>query len=153
MQSLCLIHSTNLVRKMGIKRFKTLAGWALIPGPAELMDSMSSQDLQFIQVFSPVSIAESLLSFPRMRLLQSPSSSWYAWRARWESDRDFIEIGMTLFEDELESWGGSPISADCRFDQIEALWLHLQARHHGVWLHDPNCVIHTRESLQSATTV
>jgi len=59
-----------------------------------------------------------------------------------------IELGMTLFENEAQSWGGSPITADCSLADIEALWSHLQSRHRGVWLHDPDCIIHTHDSLR-----
>ena len=137
---------------MSTTRFQTTRGWALIPGPAQLLQPMNSQDLQLIESFSPVLIADSLLSFPGMRLLQPQSPSWGAWRARWESGRDFIEVGMTLFQNEAESWGGSPISADCSLEDIDALWSHLQLRHHGVWLHDPDCILHTRESFRRTTT-
>jgi hypothetical protein len=109
---------------------------------------MSSQDLQDIEEISPAAIAESFLSFPGMRLLRPSTPSWWEWRARWESGSDFIEVGMTLFEDEAGSWGGSPITADCSLDDIEALWSHLRSGHRGVWLHDPEGVIHTRDSLR-----
>jgi hypothetical protein len=56
---------------------------------------------------------------------------------------------MTLFEGEDGIWGGSPITADCPLDAIEALWSHLQSRHCGLWLHDSNCIIHTHESFRS----
>ena len=136
---------------MSTTRFQTRAQWSLIPGPAELAQPMNSQDLQDIEVFSPTAIAESFLSFPGVQLLHPPTPSWWEWRARWESGGDFIEVGMTLFEDDAQSWGGSPISADCSLDDIEALWSHLQTRHRGVWLHDPDCIIHTHDSLRHTT--
>ena len=109
---------------------------------------MNSQDVQDIEMHPPKAIAESFLGFPGMRLLHPSTPSWWEWRARWESGPDFIEVGMTLFEDEAQSWGGSPISADCSLDAIVALWLHLQSRHCGVWLHDPDCIMHTHDSLR-----
>jgi len=74
---------------------------------------MNSQDLQDMEAHSPAAIADSFLSFPGMRLLHLPAPSWWEWRARWESGTQFIEVGMTLFEDEAQTWGGSPITADC----------------------------------------
>src|SRR6266536_2440219 len=103
-------------------RFQTRGRWSLIPGPAELAQPMNSQDLQDMEVHSPAAIAESFLSFPGVRLLQPPTPTWWKWRARWESGSAFIEVGMTLFEDEAQSWGGSAITADCSLDDIEALW-------------------------------
>lgn len=136
---------------MGTTRFQTRGKWSLIPGPAELAQSMNSQDLQDIEEISPAAVTESLLSFPGMRLLHPPTLSWWEWCARWESGSDFIEVGMTLFEDEAESWGGSPITTDCSLDDILALWSHLQSRHRGVWLHDPDCIIHTQDSIRHTT--
>jgi len=133
---------------MSTTRFQTLGQWSFIPGPAVLAHPMNSQDLQDIEEISPTEIAESFLSFPGVRLLQPRTPSWWEWRARWESGSAFIEIGMTLFEDEPQSWGGSPITVDCSLDDIEGLWSHLQSRHRGVWLHDPDCIIHTHDSLR-----
>ena len=125
-----------------------MGAWSLIPGPVALAEPMNSQDLQDIKTYSPALIAESFLGFPGMRLLHPPSPSWWEWQAQWESGADFIEVGMTLFEEEPESWGGSPVIADCSLDAIEALWSHLTSRHAGVWLHDPHCTIHTQGSLR-----
>lgn len=130
--------------------FRTKEQWAFIPGPSELLQPMDSQELQEIELLSPTAIAESFLCFPGTRLLSPPMVSWWQWRARWESGTAFIEVGMTLFEDEAQSWGGSPIVADCQPADIEAIWSHLQARHRGVWLHDSDCTIHTRDSFRCA---
>jgi hypothetical protein len=112
---------------------------------------MDSQKLRDITYYAPAAVAESLLSFPGMRLLHDQTPSWWQWRARWESEAGFIEVGMTLFEDQARSWGGSPITADCPFEVMESLWLHLQSRHPGVWLHSPDCTIHTHDSLRHTT--
>ena len=109
---------------------------------------MSSLDLRDITYYPPAAIAESLLSFSGMRLLHDRTPSWWEWRARWESQAGFIEVGMALFEDQAHSWGGSPLTADCPFEMIESLWLHLQSRHRGVWLHDADCTIHTHDSFR-----
>lgn len=135
---------------MSTIRFQTQAEWSLIPGPAELTQPMNSQDLQDIGSFSPELIADSFLSFPGVRLLHPPKPSWFHWLARWDYGRDFMQIGMTLFDDEQQSWGGSPITADCSPDQMDALWSHLQAQHSGVWLHDRDCIVHTRDSFKKA---
>ena len=133
---------------MSTTRFQTREQWSFIPGPAELAQPMNSQDLQDIEEISPAAIADSVLSFPGVRLLHPATPSWWQWRARWESGSDFIEVGMTLFEDEALSWGGSSITADCSLDDIEKFWSHLRSRHRGVWLHDPDCIIHTHDSLR-----
>ena len=111
---------------------------------------MNSVDLQKIEFCPAEAIAKSFLSFPGVRLLHPAKPSWWEWRARWESRTDFIEIDMTLFDDEGQSWGGSAITADCSFDQIDALWSHLQSDNRAIWLHDPECIIHTHASLRTA---
>jgi hypothetical protein len=140
--------TSPLDRHMGaFARFQTQQRWSLIPGPRELAQPVNSQDVQDIELHPAAAIADSFLSFPGMRLVNSPDPSWWQWRARWESGPDFIEVGMTLFDDETLSWGGSPISADCTRESIEALWSHMQSRHSGVWLHEPECTVHTHESF------
>jgi hypothetical protein len=111
---------------------------------------MNSVDLQQIEYSSAEAIATSFLSFPGTRLVHSARPTWWEWIGRWESGADFIEINMTLFDDEAQSWGGSAITADCSLDQIAALWSHLQSDNPAVWLHDPECIIHTHASLRTA---
>lgn len=130
-------------------RFRSEGNWSLIPGPAEMENSMSSLDLEDIVALPAASVAESFLAFPGMRQLRPTSPAWWDWRARWESGTDFIEVGMTLLDDEQQSWGGSAIVANCQSVSIEALWSHLATRHSGVWLHDPDCVIHTPDSFKA----
>jgi len=131
-------------------RFHAREDWSIIPGPAQLSQPMSSVDLQEVATYSAAEIAESLLDFPGMQLVQAATPTWWTWRARWESGRDFIEVGMTLFDDEARSWGGSPLRADCAIDAITALWSHLLLRHRGVWLHDSACRVHTQDSFRAA---
>jgi hypothetical protein len=134
-------------------RFQTQQQWALIPGPMQLTQPMNSQDLQDIALYPAEAISASFLAFPGMRLLNPSIPSWWEWRCRWESGRDFIEVGMTLFEQNIPTWGGSPISADCTIGALEELWSHIQSRHQGVWLHDDNCIMHTHDSFKGIGTV
>jgi hypothetical protein len=139
-----------LDRHMGaFARFQAQRQWSLIPGPKVLVRPLHSQDVQDLELYAASGIAETLLSYPGMRLLSPAEPSWWKWRARWESGHDFIELGMTLFDDEALTWGGSPLSAECTSETLEALWLHVQSRYPGVWLHDPQCTVHTRESFRS----
>jgi hypothetical protein len=133
---------------MAATRFQTQDQWALIPGPAELAEPMDSLHIQDIVEISPVAIARSLLSFPGVELLHAETPSWWDWRARWKSGCDYIEIGMTIFENDSQSRGGSHLTADCSLKDIESLWSHLQARHRGVWLHNSDCMIHTPDSFR-----
>jgi hypothetical protein len=130
-------------------RFQTQQQWSLIPVPRELAQPVNSQDVHDIELHAPAAIADSFLRFLGMRLLNPSNPSWWQWRARWEAGPDFIEVGMTLLDDEALSWGGSPLSADCTPELIEALWSHMQSRHTGVWLHDSECTVHTHESFRS----
>src|SRR5262249_53664382 len=115
--------TSPLDRHMGaFARFQTQQQWSLIPGPRRLARPMDSQDMQDVQLYPVVVIADTLLTFPGMRLLTPKEPSWWEWRARWESDHDFIELGMTLFDDKVPNWGGSPITADCTPNAIDALW-------------------------------
>ena len=101
-----------------------------------------------MQLYPAVAIANTLLNFSGMRLLAPEQASWLKWRARWEVDHDFVEVGMTLFDDKVPNWGGSPITADCTPDAIDALWSFVQSRHPAVWLHDgSDCTVHTHESF------
>jgi hypothetical protein len=134
-------------------RFQTKEQWPFVPGPAELSEPLDSQILQEIELHAPAAIAESFLSFPGTRQIRAATASWWEWRARWESADRFIELGMTLFDDEAQSWGGSPILADCSPGNIEALWSHMQARHRGVWMYDSDGIIHTRDSFREALFV
>src|SRR5262249_41274393 len=131
--------ASPLDRHMGaFARFQTQHQWSLIPGPRRLARPVNSQDVQDVQLYAVVMIADTLLSFSGMRLLTPEEPSWWKWRARWESDHDFIELGMTLFDDKVPNWGGSPIHADCTPDAIDALWSYMQSRHPAVWYTSPN---------------
>ncbi len=134
-------------------RFQTHNGWALIPGPIRLTQPISSQDVQDIALHPAEAIAKSLLAFPGMHLLDPPTPSWWRWSGRWEMGGDFIQIGMTLFEADVPTWGGSPIFANCTVGALEKLWLHMRSRHQGVWLHDDNCVVHTLDSFKGIALV
>jgi hypothetical protein len=134
-------------------RFHSQRQWSLIPGPVKLTQPMRSDDLQEFESIPVIAVAESLLSFPSMRLLSPAQPTWWQWQARWESGSDFIDVAMTLFEEPVLTWGGSPLYADCAAESIEALWSHMQSRYRGVWLHDENCVIHTRNSFRGARGV
>jgi predicted phosphoadenosine phosphosulfate sulfurtransferase len=114
---------------------------------------MRSDDLHDIELYPAAAVADSFLGFPGMRLLNPSTPSWWDWRARWESGRDFIEVGMTLFEAEVPTWGGSPISADCTFGTFDKLWSHIQLQHEAVWLHDDDCTIHTHDSFTRTARV
>jgi hypothetical protein len=123
--------------------------WAFVPGPTALAHPIDSQAVMDLELYAPAAVAESFLSYPGMRLLSAATPDWWHWRARWDSGGDFIEVGMTLFDDPAQSWGGSAISADCTVQAIEALWLHLQSRHAAIWLHADDCTIHTPESFRT----
>jgi hypothetical protein len=137
----------------GSARFQTQQQWSLIPGPMVLPRPTNSQEIQDIQSYSVAAVAESFLSYSGLHLLSPAEPSWWEWRGRWESGRDFIEVGMTLFDETAQSWGGSPITADCTADAIEALWSYIQSRHRGVWLHDADCIVHTHDSFRHKVAV
>ncbi len=92
------------------------------------------------------SIAVSILAFPGTELAHPADPSWYQWQARWHESNRFIGLDISLFDDE-ENWGGSGIEADCLAGDIVEFWSFLQARHGGVWLHAPDCKMHTQQSF------
>lgn len=123
-----------------------LSGWAFSPGPEQMDEPTNSQFADEISEHSAKSIAASLLAFPGTELLYPVDPSWYQWKARWQDGDRFIGLDMTLFDDE-ETWGGSEIEADCLAGDIVECWSFLQARHSGIWLHAPDCTMHTQQSF------
>src|SRR5579871_3570899 len=90
-----------------------LKGWALIPGPVIMNDPRSSVDLDNLVMYPPATVATSILAYPGTMLSLPAEPSWWEWRARWQNHERYIEIDMTLFEDEQQSWGGSELTAEC----------------------------------------
>lgn len=124
-----------------------LTDWGFIPGP-ELMDEpFDSTELQDISEHSPESIAATLLAFPGTKLVHSAEPSWYDWRAEWQFHERCIALDMTVFDDEEGGWGGSGIEAKCLAGDIIRLWSFLQTKHSGIWLHAPDCTMHTQQSF------
>lgn len=132
-----------------MNRFLSHGDWSLIPGPAALTTLVSSLDLQESTLYRPEEIARSFLSFPGMNLRHGASPTCWEWRAGLQDIDEYLEVKMTLFEGEAPSWGGSELIADCSFERIESLWLHLRSRHPAVWLHGPDCVVHTPVSFRN----
>ncbi|HEX8371430.1 MAG TPA: hypothetical protein VF585_01515 [Chthoniobacterales bacterium] len=106
---------------------------------------MSSLHIDRIVELPADLVATSFLAFPGLRLVQVPQSDWWAWQARWESGGDFIDVGFTLLEGLGDIWGGSSITAHCPSSALLALLSHMTQRHHGIWLHDPQCGMHAYE--------
>jgi len=127
----------------------TLEGWSLIPGPPRIVDPPgSSIDLQDVASYDPREVAGSLLAYPGCRLVHPASPTWWEWRAEWAGGDRFIALGMSLFETEPPTWGGSGIEAVCRLEDIMGLWLSLRSRFPAAWLHNESCEIHTPESFR-----
>lgn len=105
-----------------------------------------SQIVCDISQHSAQSVAASLLAFPNTVMVHPADPSWYQWKAHWQNGNRFIDLNLTLFDDE-ETWGGSEVEADCLAGDVIKLWTLLQARHSGVWLHAPDCTMHTQESF------
>ncbi len=124
-----------------------LRDWAFSPGP-ELMDEPT--DSQFVDEISQhpaKSIAATLLLIPNMEVVHPAAPSWFEWRAKWSDNDRFICLTMTLFDDLAETWGGSEIEANCLAGDIIGVWSFLLAKHPGVWLHCPDCTMHTPRSF------
>lgn len=124
-----------------------LSDWALVPGPAKNPPT-SSVVLSDLTLHSPGTIAEAILSFPGMEQKGSEGGDWWSWSASWQSGIRHISIGMTLFETDPVSWGGSPLSGTCELADILGLWKAIGMQCAGVWMHNTNCDIHTPDSFE-----
>jgi hypothetical protein len=129
-------------------RFVT-SGWTFIPGPETFREPLYSTSISEIAEYSPDSIASAILSFPDTSLIRRAEPSWWEWRARWQKEARFIEIGFSLFETEPAFWGGSELKADCLVSDLLALWLTIRSSHPAVWLHSPDGRVYTPDSFVS----
>ena len=128
-------------------RLTTRGRWAFIPGPSDQTRTPTRQWIREIVELPAAEVAASLLAFPGVHLAHPPQPDWWAWRARWEAGSDFIDLDFTLFDDLGEVWGGSELTADCPSATVLALLRHLNQRHRGIWLHDPDCDMHASDHL------
>lgn len=131
---------------MSIRAFK-LDEWSFIPGPEEEPPD-SSLDLQDLVEYSPREIAEAILSYPGMVLQNPGTSSWWDWLARWHLEEEAIDVGISLFETEPESWGGSPLQGRCSANRLFFLWESIREKLPAVWLHNNECEIHTPDTFR-----
>lgn len=122
-----------------------LTHWAFVPGPERMDAPCNSQDVKEIAEHSPTSIARTLIGYSGLVVVHDAEPGWYQWRAEWRTGTRSIDLDMTLMDDEI--WGGSEIDADCLAADILNLWALLQERHRGIWLHAPDCTMHTRQSF------
>ena len=122
--------------------------WAFIPGSREVQDPpASSVGLQDVATYPPQAIAQAFLAYPGFRLVHAPDPSWWQWQVGWERGRSLLVVGMTLFETDPVSWGGSHVSGTCELDDLVSLWHALRAQVPAVWLHNSACEIHTPDSF------
>jgi len=126
-----------------------LSDWSLIPGPA-CNPPPSSLDLHDFIEYSPSTIAETILAFPGMIAQNHGDPTWWEWSATWRHQEASIDVGMTLFEIEPVSWGGSPLRGGCSVPQMLALWNSVRQKCPGVWMHNSDCEIHTPESFEGS---
>ena len=128
-------------------RYFDKPNWAFVPGPLDDSVPMSSLVLKQYVQYSPHEIAARLLAYPGMTLLNDNQPRWQDWKARWENEREIVELSISLMGRSNELWGGSGIKALCLPETLVAIWKHLKANHPGIWLHDPDCQMHTEKSF------
>jgi hypothetical protein len=123
-----------------------LDGLSFIPGPASdpPRDSLQLHDI----IEHPVEdMASAFLSFPGMRLLNPGEPTLWEWQAEWRRNDSVIVVGMSLFDTDPVSWGGSDIRGSCSLAEILDLWNTVRHRCMGVWIHAADCAIYTPESF------
>jgi hypothetical protein len=125
--------------------------WAFIPGPKQMDAPMNSTSLQDITEHPAADIAATLLAYPGTELVHRAEPSWWNWKARWHDGDRVINLNSSLFEDET-TWGGLDIEADCLVGDILSLWSFLLSKHPGIWLHAPDCTMHTQRSFLAEIT-
>jgi hypothetical protein len=130
-----------------ITRRFSKSNWAFVPGPLDDSAPMSSLDLKQQVQYTPQEIATAILAYPGMKLVNGNHPRWWDWKARWSDEEDFVELNVTLMGWSDELWGGSEINANCSLESLVAIWKHLKAEHPGIWLHDPDCRMHTEASF------
>lgn len=109
------------------------------PTDSQIVDDISQHPTR--------SIAAALLAFPGAEIVHPADPSWYQWKARWYYNSRSVDLTMTLFDDLEETWAGSGVEADCLAGDIMGLWSFLLAKHTGIWLHAPDCTMHTPHSF------
>jgi hypothetical protein len=124
-----------------------LDDWSFIPGP-EWDPPTSSVSLQELVEYPPGDIAATILAYPGMKPRNLGTPSWWEWSATWRGGEETIDVGMSLFETEPASWGGSPLKGRCSVDRLLSLWEHIREQLSAVWLHNTDCEIHTPESFR-----
>ena len=124
-----------------------LSKWSLIPGLTSDPPS-SSLNLNGLIEYSPVVVAEAISAFPGMVVQKKAEPSWWHWRATWQAADRHIGVGMSLFETDPVSWGGSPLQGICDVSDILGLWDFVRRRCPGVWMHNSDCEIHTPETFK-----
>jgi hypothetical protein len=121
--------------------------WSLIPGP-DSNPPDSSLNLRDLIEYPPSTIAEAILALPGTIEENRGDPSWWQWSAKWQCETATVVIGMTLFDTDPVSWGGSPLQGHCSAEQILTLWESLRRTCPGVWMHNDDCEIHTPQSFK-----
>jgi hypothetical protein len=132
-------------------RFVVGGDWAVVPGPLDQSVTWDSQYIKGLAEHPVHTIALSILAFRGMHVVHPPAPTWWVWRARWEEGAEFLEVGMTLFDEPGDAWGGSGLVADCPSTVVLDLLEHLSERHKGIWLHTPECEMYARHHLSIAS--
>lgn len=123
-----------------------LKDWSLSAGPLTNPPA-SSLVLEDIVLYPPEIVADSILSFPGIRLKHPADPTWWDWVARWDECGRWIEVGFTLFDTDPPAWGGSVLEGCCELTDILELWSTVRSRVPACWMHNTLCEIHTPESF------
>lgn len=131
-------------------RFEAGEVWALVPGPAEVSESVHTNNVHGpIASHAPSEVATWLLRFPGVSLTHREQPDWQSWTAELRADEDILRLKMTL-QDNPPVFGGFIITADCPQRMLFEVWEHIRRRFPAVWLFAPDLQIYSPEGFAKA---
>jgi hypothetical protein len=125
--------------------------WRLLIGPTDLSAPKPSWDVDFLPRYEPKHVAAAILAIAGFSPVTAADPDSESWVARWESDGRVIvfrEPEVLPFDtDGTPRWCGCDIDADCRVEDMLAVWEAIHRQFPGIWLYAPDSWYQTRESF------
>ncbi|MFK7778195.1 MAG: hypothetical protein QM501_08750 [Gimesia sp.] len=129
----------------------------LVHGPIKMPDLAHSFDVKWkTEIYTASEIGDAILTVPGVRLIHDASPDWNSWVARWQNGSHFIEFDIADCEIDPDNeqqpglstyWGGSKFETHCTVDEILFVWLAIQNKCPGTWLHDTDCRLYNLKTF------